>query len=165
MPDTMPELLTPDFLVRIGRVSVRWSFVEALEGEFLSHLLAADPGGMYVITQNVAGSTITGWLRVLCKMRYTHATSLDRLNDLFNRIDEARGERNSYIHGLWQNGPDSGACVVQTVRWDRAEVVKQEVVTLADLDDLIGRINEIFLELAQLGRNLGFHKGRPQPLP
>jgi hypothetical protein len=53
---------------------------------------------------------------------------------------------------------------VTTIKVDRAEIVKWELVTLDDLDSQIGEIGEIYGELIALGSQLGFHQA-PQRQP
>ena len=66
--------IEPDFLERLGRIVTQWAFVEATESEMISHLLDADPGGMYVMTQSVSGKTLTDWIRTLVPIRLSHPT-------------------------------------------------------------------------------------------
>jgi len=156
-PDIDPQLLQ-----RLGMVVSRWAYVEALEGEFLAFLAHADPGAMYVLTQSVTGATLTDWLRILAPIRLTHPDTTERLKALFTRIDETRSERNVLVHGLCRPGPEPGTLLTQTVKWERAEVVREELMTAPDLDDLIQRIHEIAAELIFLGKRLGFHKAPPK---
>ncbi len=142
--------IEPDFLERLGRIITQWAFVEATESEMISHLLDADPGGMYVMTQSVSGKTLTDWIRTLVPIRLSHPESQKRIKTLLTEIDEARAERNALAHGLWSTDTIPGSVAVQTVRWERSEVVKTEIWTAADLDELIDRILHISTELTFL---------------
>ncbi len=148
--------IEPEFFEAVGRIIVRWSAVEALIAEFLSYLIPADPGGMYVLNQTTSVEQQMKWIRALAEIRLTHPNTVERLNDLFARIDGARTDRNAYVHGVWSTLCEPGAVLIQTVRLGRAEMVRSELVTLADLNDLVGQIQEIWSELHSLGKNLGF---------
>ena len=97
--------IEPEFLERLGRIVTQWALIEATEGEIVSQLLDADPGGMYVMTQSVSGQTLTNWIRTLVPIRLTHPGSQKRINILLTEIDEARAERNALAHGLWPLTP------------------------------------------------------------
>jgi hypothetical protein len=73
-----------------------------------------------------------------------------------DRIKTASEDRNAYVHGVWQNGPEPKTATVQTVRLNRAEIVRDELVTCADLTDLAAEIEDITQELRELARRLGF---------
>jgi len=147
----------PEFQQRLGLIIMRWASVEALEAEFLAFLTNATPGFLYVITQNISGATITDWLRTLVSLRFHERESLEKLGQLFTMINSARAERNALAHGLWTKGVTPETAIVHTVKLERLEIVKQEVVTLADLNDLASHITEIINELAAVGRYLGFY--------
>jgi hypothetical protein len=138
----------------LGDIIIAWSRVEKLIAELLTFLLKADPGSMYVLNQDVASSTQIKWIRVLAEQNFD-PTGLGQLNDLLIRIDAARAERNAYVHGVWGPGPTEGTAIVQTIKLDRAEVIKTELVTAPDLDELFSDIetmsNELFVNLNVLG--------------
>ena len=141
----------------IGRVVVRWAYIESLLGQFLAYLLDADQGKMNLVTQNVSGSTITDWLRALYPHRFADLETLDRLGLLFSRVDDIRSTRNAYAHGLWSRGHENDTAMLQTIRWERREIIRDELVTAADLADTLHHIEEIGAELLMLGDKLGFH--------
>ena len=86
---------------------MQWARVESLLAEFLSYLLMANSGYMYVLNQDVASSTQLKWIRTLVEARVTNTNTKEGLTALFERIDAVRQERNAYIHGVW--GPSSEA--------------------------------------------------------
>ena len=55
-------------------------------------------------------------------------------------------------------GPEAITAIVTTIRLDRAEIVKGELVTTHDLDGQIEEIGDIYAELVELGTRLGFHQ-------
>ena len=79
--------VNPALLERLGRIAYHWAYVERLEADFLAFLLQANPAFLHVVSQNVSGSTITGWLRTLSLVRFTDAQTHDGLRILFGRID------------------------------------------------------------------------------
>ncbi len=57
--------IEPEFHERLGHIVTSWAVIETLQAEFLAHLLQADPGSMYIMTQNVSANTVTGWIRTM----------------------------------------------------------------------------------------------------
>ena len=82
--------IEPEFLERLGRIVTQWALIEATEGEIVSQLLDADPGGMYVMTQSVSGQTLTNWIRTLEPIRLTHPSLY--VPDVQCSHQEARGQ-------------------------------------------------------------------------
>jgi len=148
--------ITPELYEALGRIVVAWSAIEAILAEFLSLLIPADPVGMYVLNQTASIDQKMKWIRTLSALRLDPSI-LVSLEGLFGRIDEARSERNDYVHGLWAtNGCSPGEALVQTVNLNRAEIIRTQFTTRPDLDDLIQRLEEIRHDLAVVGQTLGF---------
>jgi hypothetical protein len=160
MPDPVIDAAPPDdqILIRIGTVATEWSWVESLTAEFLAHLLQADPGAMYVITQSAANSAITNWVKTLIEIRFKDHDATGILLNLFKEIEDARLERNTIIHGLWHADPQPGFAHVGTFRWTREEVARDEMWSTHDLDDFIEHVRLLQRQLGNLGLRLGFLK-------
>lgn len=152
----MSEPFDPDLLAAFARVVILWSYVEQIQGHLLAFLLGAEEGRMFVVTQNVSSSTTTDWIRALLQIPAVEVMGVGDLKVLLTDIDEARAERNALVHGLWSPAPAPEAAKVQTVRWDRTEVIKVGLVTLDDLGDLLHRIEGILRELRGLAERFGF---------
>jgi len=159
----IPDPIEPELLSRLGMIVYRWSYVEMLMAEFLSFLLKADPALMYVVTENVSTSTVADWIRTLLIVRHIPHEPPAEIMELLKTVDGLRGERNSLVHGLWSPGHVAGSAEIQSVRWERSEVVKTELVTLADLDELSIEIAEATSELIALGQRYGFPAAPKQP--
>jgi hypothetical protein len=134
----------------LGDIIIVWSRTEALIAEFLSFLLKADQGAMYVLNQDIASGTQMKWVKLLAADKFTNANTQANLQILFARIDAARGERNAYVHGVWAPGPSRDTACVQTIKMDRAERIRDELVTAPDLHDLLSEIESIGDELAAI---------------
>lgn len=138
----------------LGDIVIAWSRIEGLIAELLTFLLKADTASMYVLNQDIASGTQIKWIRVLAEKNF-HDEGLTQLNDLLGRIDGARSERNAYVHGLWAPGPTEGTACIQTVKLDRTEIIKTELVTVSDLNELFRDIeamsDELYLNLNALG--------------
>jgi hypothetical protein len=80
---------------------------------------------------------------------------LEEIISLLADIDRIRGERNALVHGLWKPHV-SGSATVQTVKWSRSEVIKDELVTRADLDELVADIGKVTGKLHEIGKRYGF---------
>jgi hypothetical protein len=156
-PSSLHLDIEPELLRRLGRIVSHWAYVEQLEASLLAFLTNAHPGLIFVVTSNVSGSTLTGWLRTLAAIRFNEPDK-KRLEELLSDIDEVRGQRNAYVHGLWIPGPEPETAVVTTIRWERAEVMKHELVTGADLNGLHEEIEQIYRRLVATAHHLGFHK-------
>lgn len=144
----------PDLLERLGRLVVKWSFVEQCVSDLFVHLTGGDRAAMIIVTSNVSQSTLTNWARALLDLRTSvnEIELADELRETLLDVDEIRRRRNALVHGLWgTDGPSNSVCV-QTVRLERKEIVKDEVVTAADLDDLICEASEVERRLLSILR-------------
>jgi hypothetical protein len=155
-PLDKPFTLPPEITQGLGEIVIAWARVEALLAEFLSFLLEADPGSMYVLNQDISSSTQLKWIRTLAGMRFADENTVSNLAILFDRIDSVRGERNTYVHGVWGTSTEPSAATVQTVKLDRAELVRTELVTGPDLSDVFNEIKAVSAELHMVGKKLGF---------
>ena len=138
----MTREIEPELLQRLGLLVTRWAFVEQCVSDLFILLTKGDPGAMPIVTANVSNRSVVEWTRTLLDIRYhTDEWQLDReAREALQDVDELRNERNALVHGLWgTEGPPGSACV-QTVRLDRKEIIRDVVVTAADLDDLIDDI-------------------------
>jgi hypothetical protein len=141
------DQISPVILQALGGAIVSYARVEALLAEFLSHLLDANKGAMYVLNQDVASATQLKWIRALVNDKYHREDVRAALSDLFARIDNARIERNSLVHGVWTPGAEPATALVQTVKLDRPEMIRNELITVPDIDDLFGDLVAIGDEL------------------
>jgi len=156
MPYQPPKPPASPLLAVLGLIVSRWAYIDFLMGEFLGFLLQANPALMYVITGNVSASTISDWIRTLLAIRYMPNEPPEDIMSLLNIIDELRAERNTVVHGLWERGNVPGTALVQTVRWERAEVLKTELTTKGDLKELAVLIDAAGDDLVAVGRRYGF---------
>jgi len=167
----MPDFGLPDvdseLCLSLGQIVIRWSTVEYLIALLLGTFLSADQGGMMVITNSVAVSTQSKWLRALMASHEHEAHSNTPVVKLLDRADELRSERNEFIHGMWDTtGCQSKTALIQTVNLDRAEIIKTRLVTLKDLNDLRIDIEAWIDDYVTLGRELGFprHRGKTKSI-
>jgi hypothetical protein len=149
-----PGPTEPEILAGLGTVVSRWSYVDGFMAEFLSFLLQANPALMYVLTADVSASTVSDWIRTLLRVRHIPNEPPEEIMSLLADIDRIRGQRNALVHGLWTRYV-SGSAAVQTVKWDRSEVVKVELVTRADLDELVMDIAEVTRKLLGIAERYG----------
>ena len=139
----------------LGTVVIVSAWVDALIAELLSYVLSADKGSMYAVTQETRSGTQTKWIRTLLPLKF-NAESVVGLNKLLDRADNARGDRNIYVHGMWSRGSEAGTATVQTIKLGRSNPIKNNVVTRTHLTDLAARLQEIGTELQAIGNTLGF---------
>ena len=155
------EGLDHELLVRFALIVIAYSNIEAQIAEFLSHLLEANHQSMYVLNQTVAASTQLKWVRTLVEERAEHQEDRDRLTELFNRIQTLGEDRNALVHGLWGSSPEPKTVLVQTIRLDRKEHLRDELVTRSDLNDLLVEAKGIMAELNEVSGQLW----RAGPIP
>jgi hypothetical protein len=157
MPDLAPQTVDPELTEAVGRVVIRWSSLEYWISLLLATLLKADHGGMMIVTNNIPVSTQSRWLRALMARHEHEAEHNARVVDLLNRADDLRAERNEVVHGIW----DTTSCephtaLIQTVNLERAEVIRERLITLHDLNQLVIEIDQWIADYIELGRELGF---------
>jgi hypothetical protein len=143
-------------MTALGGIVMLWAYVDEWLGALAGHLLEANPALFHIVSNNVSASTVTDWLRTLLHA-HAHPDGADRADlDLLTVIDGLRAERNALMHGLWQPGIEPGIWTVQTIRLERAEIIKKEVVTFADLEELKVAITEAKEAVEALGRRFGY---------
>lgn len=147
--------LPPLFKQLLGSIVESWAYVDGAVNEMLALLMRADPGSVYVVTQNVSSSSVSTWVRTLLE---TMAATDGRnaLLELLSEIDALRGERNAVVHGLWMVDGDPDSAILQTIKWDRREVVRHELMTCADLEDLWSRIKDARPQIDTALLRMGF---------
>lgn len=138
-----PRQIEPELLQRLGLIVVHWALVEHEISVLFTKMAEADIGPMSIVTSTVSQSTIIGWIRTLLDTSKTSPDNFNELREVLNEIDELRAERNALVHGLWLTHGPANSVIVQTVNPNRSEIIKGEVVTAADLSDLISRIVEV----------------------
>lgn len=154
MTDDPPGPVESELLAAFGSVIHRWAYIESMQGQLLAYLLDANQALMQVVSANVSASTVTDWIRILLSAKYHEGPELERATSLLTVIDDLRSRRNALVHGLWEPHVP-GAAKVQTIRWERSEIIKHEVVTLADLNDLVAEIGDALRALADLTNHIG----------
>ena len=151
-------------LAGLGGIVMLFSRVEGWLNEYLAHLLQAKSALMHAVTVNVSNATITDWIRVLLRVKHHPGEPPDEIMQLLTTVDELRSERNTLVHGMWTFG-EPGTAVVQTIRLDRSPVIRQLLVTIADLEELSGAITEATNALSKLGAREGFPHMPPGHAP
>lgn len=142
----------------LGRICASWSIVETHLGALLAFMMESNPSYMFVITESVAGATITNWVRILCETQITDHSIKTKMQSLLKEVTDIRSERNSLVHGLWEAGPETDTALVQTVRMDRNEILKEVLFTPADFDEILDRIHRVGVTFDRIGRQLGYYQ-------
>ena len=150
--------IDPAILQRLGLIVTRWSGVEEYQGRFVAFLVGGHQGLMPLITSDASAAALTGWLRTLAELRFKDPHTISTLGELFDRIDEARAERNALVHALWSSEGIDGCAIAQTIKLKRPEMISSQFVTIDDLDELAGEILFLIKELAYLAVELGFKR-------
>jgi|ERR1700730_14567551 len=161
MPDLSPTVIDPELTQRLGQIVIRWTSLEGWISALLAHMVQADPGGMMLAVNNVAVSTQMKWIRGLMSVRSHEAEDNARIQKLLERAEDIRSERNELVHGIWDaTNCEPGTAMVHTMSLDRPEIIRDRLVTLHDLDQLVIEIDDWIADYIKLGRELGFPRVR-----
>ena len=109
-----------------------------------------------IVTSNVSQSTLGDWIKALIQFRPTPPNLAAEILDALNQVDELRAERNVLVHGLWGTNCPPGAALVQTTRIERSEIIRDRVVTTADLDEFIDLALSVQARLLAILRAQGY---------
>jgi hypothetical protein len=70
-------------------------------------------------------------------------------------------DRNELIHGSWDpTNCEPGTAIINTANLDRAEIIRDRLITVSDLDELIAEIEDWIKDYATLGAELGFPRNK-----
>lgn len=156
MNDPQEEVrqVEPEILQELGELVVRWSLVEQYVSEIFILLTEGNRALMTVVTANVSQNAITGWIRTLLDIYDLPQDLTNEIKETLDEVDELRAERNSLVHGIWSTKSEPNSALVQTVRLERREIVRELVVTAADLRELVHRVLDVASALIDLFKRL-----------
>jgi len=138
---------------RLGILVTRWSIVEQYIADLFASLTDSNPGLMMVVTVNVSQNTLISWMRTLIELRPMDDATRHTLENILTDVDNLRAERNNLVHGVWRVGHDPLSAIVNTAKLERRDIIQEPLVTPHDLDDIIGRVDEVRARLlAVLGK-------------
>jgi hypothetical protein len=161
MPDLSPAVVDSELTQRLGQIVIRWATLENMMSLLIATLVAGDPGGVAVMTDGAGASTQIQWINTLLSILEPKNPELGEISALIKRAEEMRTDRNALIHGLWNpDGCEGGTCLVATFNWKHSEVVREWLITTADLQELVDGINEWIADYIALGKKLGFPRKR-----
>lgn len=152
-----------ELLWRLGQIITMWSALENWLAMLLGTLMGADLSASSMITNSVSISLQIKCIRGILSVHANKepGAGIDQILDLLDRADELRLERNELAHGIWHSSdPNSKTALVHTVSLDRSEIIRDRLVTVSDLDELIVHIEDWITDYAKLGRELGFPQSR-----
>jgi hypothetical protein len=153
--------IDPALLIRLGQVVVLWSSLESWIALLLGTLMGADLGASSFITSSTSVALHTKCIRALLGVHAHKEPATEEVSRLLDRADELRSERNELVHGLWNaKDCDPKTAIVNTVSLDRAEIIKDRLVTIGDLDELIEHIEAWIKDYAILGAKIGFPRNK-----
>ena len=151
----MTNEIDRDLMERLGWLVMRWSYLEHLLSDLFCWLVEGHPAPMTVVTSNVSTATLLSWSRALLEVRGDDPRVADDIRALLVAVDEVRPERNALVHGLWALSDIPHSAIVQTIRVERNPTIKEEVVTAADLDNLIHETLDLIVQCRNLLIRLG----------
>jgi hypothetical protein len=155
------EPVDPELLIRLGKVVILGAQVESWLSMLLGTLMGADLGGSSIVTNTLSISAQIKCIRGLLGVHAHKEPATKDVSGLLDRADEIRQERNELIHGLWNaQGCELKTALVNTTNLDRAEIIRDRLVTVPDLDELIAEIEEWIRDYATLGVRIGFPRNK-----
>lgn len=161
MQDLTPTNIDPELTSRLGQIVIRWTSLEGWISALLAHMVQADPGGMMLAVNNVSVSTQMKWIRGLMSVRSHEADDNARVAKLLDRADDLRADRNELVHGIWvDTNCEAGTAMIHTASLDRPEVMRDRLVTVHDLDQVVTEIDAWIADYIALGRELKFPRVR-----
>jgi hypothetical protein len=160
-PNGIPRDVDSALTEPLGQIVIMWAALEGWISMLLAHMLQADSGSIQVMTNAVSTSTQSKWIRDLMALHPNEATSNQRVAELLNWADDLRAERNEFVHGIWDTtNCEPNTALIQTINLQRAEVIRERLVTPPDLDQFVIEIKDWIAAYAELGRELGFPRRR-----
>ncbi|MBK7014775.1 MAG: hypothetical protein IPH39_04175 [Sulfuritalea sp.] len=139
--------IDPELLQLLGTVVVKWSYVELFVSDLFVYLSRGAPHAMVVVTANASQSSLASWIRTLLDLLECPHDWEKEIREVLAEIDDMRPERNAFVHGNWIAGDGPGAATIHTIRLERKEVIKTELVTASDLKAFLDRIQDQTLRL------------------
>ncbi len=156
--------IDPELLQRLGKVITLCASVESWVSMLLGTLLNADLGASSYLTNSVSDALQIKCIRALLGVHAHKEPATKDVVDLLDRADEMRSERNELVHGLWHTkGCAPKTALINTTNLDRAEIIRDRLVTVSDLDQLIEDIETWIKDYATLGAKIGFPRNRGVP--
>jgi hypothetical protein len=150
-----------ELLWRLGKIVTLWASVDSWLAMLHGTLLGADLGATSYVTNSISDALQIKCIRALLAVHAHKEPATVQVTDLLDRADEMRIERNELVHGIWNGkGCESGTAIVNTVNLDRAEIIRDRLVTIADLNELIEHIEQWITDYATLGAAIGFPRNK-----
>lgn len=163
-PHPLDFSMSGPLMETFGRFVTQWSILDRLIGYAFVSVAKADSVYSLVFTQSIMASTIQGWLRTTANLHYAQHPDLAAFNEVLVEIDELRADRNALVHGLWKRGVEPNTAIVQTIRLERSEIVKSELLTVADVEQLVSDTINLIARFNDLARRMGLSDGTVAPL-
>jgi hypothetical protein len=155
------EPVDPELLTRLGKVVILGAQVESWLAMLLGTLLGANLGASGIVTNTLSISAQIKCIRALLSVHAHKEADTPDVSALLDRADEIRLERNELMHGLWNpQGCEPKTALVNTTSLYRAEIIRDRLVTVPDLDELIDEMESWIKDYATLGAKIGFPRNK-----
>lgn len=164
--ESAPPFLSPPHLQAIGNLTAYWAYLEStIEIAIWCFLNLKRERGALVTTHLGLVSRVS-LLRELCHHKFTETPHYcEPLEELLNRVEELRIERNNIIHFLWRFDPNSNAETAEalriTARASLREVHHQRSAT--DINATTDQVWDFTSELQGLLEVMFPHRRLPWP--
>jgi hypothetical protein len=152
--------INPELTQRLGQIAINWAVIEAWLGHMLGTLIDADLGGANVLTSEMGAATVIKAIKNVIAINEPKDPALSAVREVIEEADELRAERNIFVHGIWEVGPEAGTALVETTGWQRPEIIRSRLVTTTDLDNLLADFDNFLLRFIELGILFGFPRKR-----
>jgi hypothetical protein len=152
---TLSNLTDSAALAKIGDVTTRWAFLEAIVEDIIASLLGTDLRFTYVLTTNINIVTRIKIIEALGHLRLDDADEI-RLNAILVRASATAPLRNKIVHGLWSTTNIDGVFQVSDYRSRGKLKYRQEYFTGAYLDWVMKDISDTSAHLLAFGKEFGW---------
>jgi hypothetical protein len=162
MPIAVVEFakIGPELTKRLGQIAINWALIEEWLGHMLGTLIDADLGGANVLTNEIGAAAAIRAIKNCIAINEPRQAELSAVRELIEEADELRAERNIFIHGVWDLGPEPVTAIVQTTGWQRPEIIRSRLITTTDLDHLLADLDNFMLRFVELGIAFKFPRKR-----
>ena len=112
MVTTIYDTDIPDeHLTVIGKIFLNWSLLEFILTRIISSLLNIDHKTGRIVTRTMNCATKINKIKNLAI--HTQVENLTNLDEIINKIDRARKNRNDIAHGVWAQDDDNNYYIVK----------------------------------------------------
>lgn len=144
----------PTLLAGVGRVSIKWSFLEAVVEDCIAGFIGANVELVYTLTANISITTRLNAIQAVAQLRLTD-DDFEYFVGIIQGIQKLVPFRNKVIHGLWAETNQIGIAQVVAIKSSHRLKQQLEYVNALYLDWLANEIMRTSTSLMQFAQDFG----------